>query len=387
LVNRVRAHSRIDSYAHTEVIAHEGHVGRFWADLRTTRPNGSTNTFRVEHGVTIVATGGRENRDHPWLELPGVITQEDLEEKVVHHPEEIAALRDVVMIQCAQAPGHAEYCSRVCCTNTMKNAIRLKLFNPNCRVTVLYKNIVTYGFREKYYTEARRLGVIFLRYTDDEPPEIIPRAGGNARTASISAGPLAPPLSVRVRDLSLDRWLILPADIIPLSVSITPAEGARELAELMRVPLSADGFFAEAQLKLRPMDFSREGIFLAGMAHSPKFIEETISHALAAAGRALTLLSQGTMYHGGVIAVVDADKCVGCLTCARVCPFAIPQILQLAGRNGVGDLGGAAFIDPAQCHGCGTCTSECPAEAIQLTNYTDEQVMLREIGGLGRWRN
>ncbi len=387
LVNRVRAHSRIDSYAHTEVIAHEGHVGRFWADLRTTRPNGSTNTFRVEHGVTIVATGGRENRDHPWLELPGVITQEDLEEKVVHHPEEIAALRDVVMIQCAQAPGHAEYCSRVCCTNTMKNAIRLKLFNPNCHVTVLYKNIVTYGFREKYYTEARRLGVIFLRYTDDEPPEIIPRAGGNARTASVSAGPLAPPLSVRVRDLSLDRWLILPADIIPLSVSITPAEGARELAELMRVPLSADGFFAEAQLKLRPMDFSREGIFLAGMAHSPKFIEETISHALAAAGRALTLLSQGTMYHGGVIAVVDADKCVGCLTCARVCPFAIPQILQLAGRNGVGDLGGAAFIDPAQCHGCGTCTSECPAEAIQLTNYTDEQVMLREIGGLGRWRN
>jgi heterodisulfide reductase subunit A len=338
LVNRVQAHSRIHSYTYTEVIAHEGHVGSFWADLRTTRPDGSTDTFRVEHGVTIVATGGRENRDHPWLDLSGVITQEDLEETVVHRPEEIAALRNVVMIQCAQAPGHAEYCSRVCCTNTMKNAIRLKLFNPNCRVTVLYKNIVTYGFREKYYTEARRLGVIFLRYTDDEPPEIVVKPAGD-QTGRNQSGGTVNHLSVRVRDLSLDRWLSLPADIIPLSVAITPAEGARELADL------------------------------------------------AAAARALTLLSQGTMYHGGVIAEVDADKCVGCLTCTRVCPFAIPQILQVTGRNGVGNLGGAAFIDPAQCHGCGTCTSECPAEAIQLTNYTDEQVMLREIGGLGRWRN
>ena len=127
----------------------------------------------LKHGVTIVATGGRENRK-PSLAgyLPRVITQEDLEEKVVHHPEEIAALKNVVMIQCVQPEGTPEYCSRVCCTNTMKNAIRLKLFNPACNVTVLYKNIVTYGFREKYYTEARRLGVIFLRYTDAQPPEI-----------------------------------------------------------------------------------------------------------------------------------------------------------------------------------------------------------------------
>jgi heterodisulfide reductase subunit A-like polyferredoxin len=156
---------------------------------------------------------------------------------------------------------------------------------------------------------------------------------------------------------------------------------------MLRVPLSTEGFFSEAQLKLRPMDFSRDGIFLAGMAHYPKFIEESISHALAAAARAITLLSQGTMYHGGIIAEVDADKCVGCLTCTRVCPFAIPQVLQLAGRVGVGSLGGAAFIDPAQCHGCGTCTSECPANAIQLINYTDEQVMLQDIGGLGSWQN
>jgi len=153
----------------------------------------------------------------------------------------------------------------------------------------------------------------------------------------------------------------------------------------LRVPISSEGFFEEAQIKLRPMDFMREGIFLAGMAHYPKFIEESIAHASAAAARALTLLSQGTLYLGGVVAVVDPNKCVGCLTCTRTCPFAIPQIIQEENRHGVGGLGGAAFIDPAQCQGCGTCTGECPANAIQLTNYTDAQMLMRDIGGLGRW--
>jgi heterodisulfide reductase subunit A len=309
-----------------------------------------------------------------------------LEEKIVHHPEEIAALNDVVMIQCAQGPGQVDYCSRVCCTNTMKNAIRLKLVNPRCNVTVLYKNIVTYGFREKYYTEARKLGVVFIRYTDEELPqiEVVEHVEDQPGQKSLLQ-PRKTTLRVRVRDLSLDRMMTIPADMIPLSTSIAPAEGTRKLADMLRLPLSTEGFFTEAQTKLRPMDFTRDGIFLAGMAHYPKFIEESISHALAAAARALTLLSQGTMFRGGVVAEVDSDKCVGCLTCTRVCPFAIPQVLELVGRNGVGGLGGAAFIDAAQCHGCGTCTSECPANAIQLINYTDDQVMLKGIGGLGQW--
>jgi heterodisulfide reductase subunit A-like polyferredoxin len=187
-------------------------------------------------------------------------------------------------------------------------------------------------------------------------------------------------------DLSLNRWLSLPADVIPLSMPIAPSAGTKALADLLRLPLSTEGFFKEAQIKLRPMDFMREGIFLAGMAHYPKFIEETISHALAAAARALTLLSQGTMFLGGVIAEVDPQKCVGCLTCTRVCPFSIPQVVQIEDRHGVGNLGGAAYIDPAQCQGCGTCTGECPANAIQLINYTDEQMTLRSINGLGSWR-
>jgi heterodisulfide reductase subunit A-like polyferredoxin len=374
LINRVRAHQHVTAFTHTEIVEHSGHIGFYQSELETRRPGREPERFIVEHGVTIVATGARESHEHPWLNIPQVITQRELEDQVIHQPEKIAALRDVVMIQCVQSEGAPDYCSRVCCTNTMKNAIRLKLFNPQCRVTVLYKNIITYGFREEYYTEARKLGVVFVRYTDDNPPQVIPSAEGNK-------------VIVKVRDLALNRWLDLPADIVPLSMSITPAEDSAKLADLLRVPLSSEGFFDEAQMKLRPMDFMREGIFLAGMAHYPKFIEESISHALAAAARALTILSQrNAFYLGGVVAVVDTEKCVGCLTCTRTCPFEIPQVID-NDRVGIGGLGGAAFIDDALCQGCGTCTGECPANAIQLINYTDEQMMLREIQGLGAWEH
>jgi heterodisulfide reductase subunit A-like polyferredoxin len=373
LVNRVRSHQRITTHTRSEVLNHSGHIGFFKTELSTFWPDGMTENTTIEHGVTIVATGGREARQHRWLDFPQVITQRELEEKIVHHPEEIAALNDVVMIQCVTPDGVPYYCSRVCCTNTMKNAVRLKLSNPERNVTVLYKNIVTYGFREEYYTEARRHGVVFIRYTDEDPIRLIFDEDYDQ-------------LYVKVLDLSLDRWFTLPADIVPLSMSILPSEGTQELSKKLRTPLSTEGFFKEAQMKLRPMDFMREGIFLAGMAHYPKFIEESISHALAAAARALTLLSNESLHLGGVVAHVDPEKCVGCLTCTRVCPFSIPQMIYEEGRSGIGELGGAAFIDSAQCQGCGTCTGECPANAIQLVNYTDEQIMLRSIGGLGYWQ-
>ncbi|MGE5223480.1 MAG: 4Fe-4S binding protein, partial [Omnitrophica WOR_2 bacterium] len=370
LVNRVRSHQHIVSHTRTHLTRYAGHVGFFQSSLESLRPDGTVEQIELEHGVTIVATGGRETKEHPWLGIPHVILQSELESKMIHHPEEIAALKDVVMIQCVRPEGFPDYCSRVCCTNTMKNAIRLKLFNPGCQVSVVYKNIVTYGFREEFYTEARRLGVIFVRYTDEEPPEI-QQDGGR--------------IQVKVRDVTLNRWLALPADLIPLSMTIAPAYGSTELSKMLGVPLSSEGFFEEAQIKLRPMDFMRDGIFLAGIAHYPKFLEESISHGLAAAARALALLSQESLYLGGVVAHVDPEKCVGCLTCTRTCPFGIPKVIQQEGRTGVGNLGGAAYIDPAQCQGCGTCTGECPANAIQLFNYTDDQVMLHSIGGLGRW--
>lgn len=372
LVNRVRAHPCIITHLHSELVRQEGQAGAFRSEIRTRLPGRAEEHFTVEHGVTIVATGAREMSEHPWLRIPGVITQRGLEEKVIHHPEEIATLREVVMIQCVRGEGVPEYCSRVCCTNAIKNAIRLRLFNPSCRVTILYKNIVTYGFREQYYTEARRLGVIFARYTDEHPPQVhYDEETGRPK--------------VRFWEETLGEWRELPADLVPLSMPAIPSEGTRQLARLLRLPLSSEGFFEEAQIKLRPMDFSRDGIFLAGMAHYPKFIEETISHALAAAARAITFLSPPTMWTGGAVAQVDAQKCVGCLTCTRTCPFGIPQVVHWEGRHGVGGLGGAAWIDPTQCHGCGTCTAECPANAIQLVHYTDEQIFLRSIKGLGAW--
>jgi heterodisulfide reductase subunit A-like polyferredoxin len=161
-------------------------------------------------------------------------------------------------------------------------------------------------------------------------------------------------------------------------MAVVPSPGTKQLAEILDVPLSAEGFFQEAHLKMRPMDFMEEGIFMAGMAHYPKFIEEAIINAQATAGRAITLLSKEPLYYGGAIAVVDPDKCVGCLTCVRTCPFEIPQVRN--DLTGVGDIVGAAYIEPALCHGCGTCTAECPAKAIQLVAYLDEQLMGESLG-------
>jgi heterodisulfide reductase subunit A len=247
----------------------------------------------------------------------------------------------------------------------MKNAIRLKLLNPACQVTVLYKDIITYGFREQYYTEARRRGVIFIRYDASSRP-IVEQVNGH--------------LQVTVQEPVLRQAMTLEADLLALNMAIVPSTGTAQLARTLNLPLSSEGFFMEAHLKMRPMDFMQEGVFVAGMAHYPKFIEETIAHAQATAGRAITILTKQPLYIGGSVAVVDQAKCVGCLTCVRSCPFGIPQIQPE--QTGVGQIMGAAYVDPALCQGCGTCTGECPAKAIQLMAYTDEQILAQ---GVGAW--
>lgn len=374
LVNRVRGHDRITVLTRSEVVAHSGSVGNFYSTIHSRPPRHLPGEqpveTRIRHGVTIVATGGREWHGDVYLlgHSERVITAVDLEERLAHRPEEIAELKEVVMIQCVRDPGGPDYCSRICCTYTMKNAIRIKLLNPDCRVTVLYKDIITYGFREQYYTEARRRGVVFVRYEEATKPVVAKRQGGDA-------------LRVTVREPVLKKDLVFNPDLLVLNMSIVPAEGIERLSSLLKVPLSNEGFFMEAHLKMRPMDFMREGIFLCGMAHYPKFLEEVIANAQAAAGRAITLLTQTPLYIGGAIAIVDQEKCVGCLTCVRTCPFSIPQIQ--GDQAGVGGILGAAYIDPALCQGCGTCTGECPAEAIQLMNYRDEQILAL---GLGAWQ-
>jgi heterodisulfide reductase subunit A len=363
LVNRVLGHRRIDILTNSEVISNEGSVGAFRSGVRT--PMGETE---VEHGVTVVATGGQQWRGDVFLlgQDGRVITSLDLEEIITHRPEQIVGLKQVVFIQCVGRTGErgVEYCSRTCCTNTMKNALRIKLLNPNCRVVVLYKDIITYGFREEYYTEARRRGVIFVRYDDDHMPQVRVNDQGQ--------------LEVVAWESSLGEELVLHPDLLSLSMAIEPSDGTEKLARILDVPLSSEGFFLEDHLKMRPMDFTKEGVFVCGMAHYPKFIAECITNAQAAAGRAITILSTPQMYIGGVISVVDQSKCVGCLTCVRTCPFTIPQVRYV--DVGVGGIKGAAYIDPAVCTGCGTCTAECPAGAIQLVAYRDEQIMGLPLG-------
>jgi heterodisulfide reductase subunit A-like polyferredoxin len=224
--------------------------------------------------------------------------------------------------------------------------------------------MITYGFREQYYTEARRRGIIFLRYDENHMPQVGYAADGR--------------LEVRAWEQVFGREMVLSPDMVALSMAIVPSPGTQELARILNVPLSVEGFFQEAHLKMRPMDFMAEGIFMAGMAHYPKFIEEALINAQAAAGRAITLLSKEALYYGGPIAEVDPSKCVGCLTCVRTCPFAIPKVRS--DLTGVGSTSGAAYIEPALCQGCGTCTAECPARAIQLVAYLDAQLMGETTG-------
>ncbi|MGQ9709206.1 MAG: FAD-dependent oxidoreductase [Anaerolineae bacterium] len=360
LVNRVVGHERIRVLTRTEVVSHTGRVGEYRSVLRTTTRTGETVETEVRHGVTIVATGGQEWRGSVYMygRDPRVVTSMELEQVIVHRPERIANLDTVVFIQCVWPEGGVGYCSRICCTNTMKNAIRIKMLNPDCRVVVLYRDIVTYGFREAIYTEARRRGIIFMRYDEEHMPTI--RSVG-------------PQLELVAWDPSLRQEVALYPDLVALSMAVLPSEGTERLARILDVPLSQEGFFMEAHLKMRPMDFVAEGIFVCGMAHYPKFIEECIANAQATAGRALTILTKERFYIGGVVAQVDQSRCVGCLTCVRTCPFGIPKVRYT--DIGVGGIRGAAYIEPALCQGCGTCTAECPAGAIQLVTYQDEQVM------------
>jgi len=370
LVNRVVGHARIRLHLRTEVAAHSGSVGDFHAVLRTASDHGAAREQEIRHAVAVVATGGEETRSprHLLGQDPRVIPQSELEEILTHQVQRVGRLRSVAMIQCVQPEGAVEYCSRICCTNTIKNALRLKTLNPECQVVVFYKNIITYGFREQYYLEARRRGVLFVRYTDNDPPQVRLEPRGAHQALVVSAV-----------EHVFGTTLTVEPDLLALSMSIEPSPDSRALAERIGLALSPEGFFMEAHLKMRPMDFADDGLFLAGMAHYPKFIEECITHALACAGRALTILSRPSLQLGGVVAQVDAERCTGCLTCVRTCPFSIPQIRP--DIAGVGGLGGSAWIDPARCQGCGTCTGECPARAIQLENYRDEQV----LAGLGPW--
>ena len=272
----------------------------------------------------------------------------------------------MVMLQCVgpwDEKGAEDdfYCSRICCTVAVKNALHLKEHDPETQVCILYnRDIRTYGFHEALYTKARESGVVFLRYEEGTRPQI--SSNGQLR--------------ISVHDQVLEQEVVFNPDLLVLSEAMIPAEGSRELAELLKFSCTLEGFFLEAHVKLQPVEFPAEGIFLAGTCHYPKLLDETIAQSGAAAARAASILSKDELEVGGIVAVVDAAKCTGCLTCVRVCPFGAAVINPQL--EGVGKIMGAAEITAAACRGCGLCPAECPAKAIQLQHFTDDQVLAKE---------
>ncbi len=311
----------------------------------------------VEHGVVIVATGGTEERPELFGlgQSPKVVTGLDLEQMLAKNDPAVKDARSVGFILCAGSlDEHKPYCSRTCCQQSIKNAIRLKEADPDRPVTVWYKEMRTFGLSEEYYTKARELGVVFARYDNDSKPEV--SANGTVTVSYKERAFNGAPYEV-------------PVDLLVLATPTVPNEGADELSKLLKVPLQSDGFFLEAHVKLRPVDFASEGIFLAGAAHYPKGIEESISQAYAAAGRAATILAKPVIKAGGVVAEVDEEKCAACLTCVRICPYEVPRIDPVTKK---------AHIEAAACQGCGVCVSECPVKAIVLHHYTDAQIFAKE---------
>jgi heterodisulfide reductase subunit A-like polyferredoxin len=241
---------------------------------------------------------------------------------------------------------------------------------------VIYRDIRTFGFKERLYTRAREAGVIFMRYDDEHRPQVTGVTAledGKGLEQPAHSYTLPPTrLEVRAWEPAFDEWITLTPDLVVLSMPMVPAEGARQLGTVLKVPVDLNGWFLEAHPKLRPVDFASDGIYMAGAAHYPKFIDEAIAQALAAAARAATVLSHSTMRVGGIVAQVNPEHCAGCLTCVRACPYDVPTIDPKL--IGVGGIFGAAYINPAMCHGCGICVTECPARAIQLMHYTHTQV-------------
>jgi len=354
LINRVQAHPSLQVITNAEVVDHEGIQGNFSTGVMIA----PAMTYRkIEHGVTVLATGGEEYkpRDYLYGEHPAVLTQLELEGRIATGELDPRKLGRVVMIQCVGSRTEERpSCSRICCAVAIKNALKLKELAPALDVHILYRDIRTYGLLEQHYTRAREQGVAFTRYRPERAPTVQGSRRGKGK------------VSVKVWDDALRTNLVIEADLLVLSAAIIPGEN-EELAAMFKVQRNLEGFFLEAHVKLRPVDFSREGLYMCGLAHAPKLMDETISQAQAAVARAATLLSKDEIEVGGVIARVDPELCAACLICVRACPYGVPVI----GEDG------SSVIDPAKCQGCGNCAAECPQRAIQLQHYRDVQLIAK----------
>ncbi len=349
LIDRVNRSERIDVLTESIVADFSGSKGNFKTALVV---GPSMYSREVNHGALIIATGAGEYRPQEYLygEHDSVKTQVELEGMLLGEPERIREWKDVVMIQCVGSRNEANpNCSRVCCQQAIKNAIAIKEINPDVTIFILYRDIRTYGFAEDFYRKAREMGIHFLRYGEDAKP-VVGQEDGR--------------IHVTLKDLTLAREITINPDQVILSTGVVAGD-TEELATILKVPLTSEGFFLEAHVKLRPVDTQSDGIFVCGMAHSPKRIDESISQALAASARACRLLSQDQIEVGGVVAKVNPDLCAACLICVRACPYEVPFINE----------DGVSEIDISKCQGCGVCAAECPAKAISLSHFEDTQIL------------
>ncbi len=355
LVRKVYQHPLIQVSHGATITDASGFVGSF---VTTVEAEGQTKT--IHHGATILATGAEEYKPTEYLygEDDRVCTQLELEERIARGDEELEKARSLVMIQCVGCRQEGrDYCSRICCSQAIKNALSLKAQNPEMDIDILYRDMRTYGFKEDYYREAAEKGVRFVRWEPEGQPEVEPATDEGGK----------PVLRVSVPDAILGQRLALDADIVALSAAVVPSPGNPEVARLFKVPANPDGFFQEAHVKLRPVDFGADGVFMCGANHYPKHLSEAVSQAYGAAGRAVTLLSHETVTASGSVCEVEESACIACGACIAACSYdAIHWRGKKANRK--------AEVNAALCKGDGLCCSFCPTDAINLRHFTNQEV-------------
>ena len=357
LEKEVRAESRITLHEEATINGVEGFIGNFKTEV--TRGS-SQETQAIEHGVAILAIGAAEYKPQEYLygEHDAVVTHLEMDGLLRDDDRRLEQAGSVAFIQCVGSRNEEHpYCSKVCCTHTVESALELKERNPDVQITVFYRDMRTYGEREDLYRQARAAGVLFVRYSKDQKPQV--RADGDR-------------VRIEFRDPILDRPLVVAVDVLCLATAIVSYHD-QALAQFFKVPMDADGWFLEAHQKLRPVDFANDGVFLCGMAHYPKPIDESIAQAQAAASRALTVLAMDTIQVGGVVSVIDADLCSGCLACIHVCPY---------GAISFDDKKKVAEVNEALCKGCGACAAACPSEAPTLMGFNNQELYAQIRGAL-----
>jgi heterodisulfide reductase subunit A len=354
VIAEVCDHPLIEILRGTTLKETTGYVGNFASRLET--PEGEIVT--VEHGVTIVATGAEEYEPREYLygKNRRVTTQLQFEEALAHKERQTLAARNIVMIQCVGCrDDDRPYCSRVCCSEAIKNALALKKENPVCNIFILHRDVMTYGFKEEYYTEARNAGILFIRYDVDDKPQV--RAVEEEETET---------LWVTIRDPILDERLTIETDMLVLSAATVAPEENRETSRLLDVSLNEDGFFEEADIKWRPVDFLLDGIYVCGLAHSPGFMDETVTQAEAAAQRALAILARDEISSGRIVSEVNERRCSLCEVCIDSCPYGA-RIKDEENRRIV--------VREPICQGCGVCAMVCPNKASKLRGFKEKQML------------